>query len=184
VGRAHWCGGGCGPCALVRWRRVLDTTIARQSTRAVAELLRTRRKSPTPATTPAKALGRSTTKPWLRRCSRPLTNGDTAPTHPAPEPARNSTSHLAPQADTGLTTMFPPNVGPSTTVRRRPPRYRLDQPTEEFSQLPPGGRKQCAVTFSNYPSRSVQGGAHKSLQLPNAVALEGQMTGSHRILET
>jgi len=103
VGRAHWCGGGCGPCALVRWRRVLDTTIARQSTRAVAELLRTRRKSPTPATTPAKALGRSTTKPWLRRCSRPLTNGDTAPTHPAPEPARNSTSHLAPQADTGLT---------------------------------------------------------------------------------
>jgi len=91
----------CGPCALVRWRRVLDTAVTRHATRALVDLLKK-----------AKEVNDASHHPW--RNPKPIDDKTLAvPLFPPinqwghlPLPIRalspHSTSHLARQADTGL----------------------------------------------------------------------------------
>jgi len=91
----------CRPCALVRWRRVLNTAVTRHATRALTDLLK-------------KAKEVTATSHHPCRNPKPIDDKTLAvPLFPPinqwghlPEPIRalspHSTSHLARQADTGL----------------------------------------------------------------------------------
>ncbi len=91
----------CGPCTLVRWRRVLNTAVTRHATRALVDLLK-------------KAEEVTATSHHPCRAPKPIDDKTLAvPLFPPinqwghlPEPNRpmspHSASHLARQADTGI----------------------------------------------------------------------------------
>jgi len=105
----------CRPCALVRWRRVLNTAVTRHATRALTDLLN-------------KAKEVTAASPHPCRNPKPIDDKTLAvPMFPPinqwghlPEPIRalspHSTSHLARQPDTGLAHHKALNVDQFVTV--------------------------------------------------------------------
>jgi len=68
----------CGPCALTRWRRIIDVEVTTISAARMRYLLKKPPSSPRPADTCAGTRNRSTTKRWPCRCSRRSTSGGTS----------------------------------------------------------------------------------------------------------
>jgi len=91
----------CGPCALVRWRRVLDTAVTRHATRALVDLLKKAEEVTATSHHPCRGPKPIDDKTLAVALFPPINQWGHLP-----EPIRalspHSTSHLARQANTGL----------------------------------------------------------------------------------
>jgi len=91
----------CRPCALVRWRRVLDTAVTRHTTRAVADFLKKAKEVAAISRHPCRNPKPIDDKTLAVPLFPPINQWGHLPL-PIRALSPHSTSHLARQADTGL----------------------------------------------------------------------------------
>ena len=91
----------CGPCTLVRWRRVLDTAVTRHATRALVDLLKKAEEVTAASHHPCQAPKPIDEKTLAVPLFPPINQWGHLP-QPIRPMSPHSTSHLARQAETGL----------------------------------------------------------------------------------